>query len=225
VTTIARLDYAPREIRMYVSTPIEESYRLRACAKEPWTVAWIESMPDGSVLYDIGANVGSYTLLAAALGHTVVAIEPSFANYARLCENVLLNDLAPKVIPLCLAVGRQMGTLVMQQELTPGYSGGMKHLRVPMLPLVDLHALFGLPAATHVKLDTDGNVADVVEGAPSWSHVSWMIEVPGGNGSQTRINHILGEPLQTYNMGWDPATHQRTPANNSRWHAALYTRA
>ncbi len=224
MTTIARLDYAPREIRMFVTTPIEEQYRLRACAKEPWTVAWIESMPPNSVLYDIGANVGSYTLIAAALGHTIVAIEPSFANYARLCENVLLNDLGPKVIPLCLALGKEPGVLTMQQELTPGFSGGTQHLRVPMRSLVDLPVLFGLPAPTHIKLDTDGNEADVVEAA-GYRHVSWMIEVPGGNGSQARINHILGEPVQTFNMGFNQATGQRVDVPNARWHAALYTHA
>src|ERR671932_123659 len=57
--------------------------RLRPVAKEPWTVRWLErSLRDGDVLYDVGANVGAYSLIAAALGAQVVAIEPAYANYA-----------------------------------------------------------------------------------------------------------------------------------------------
>lgn len=164
MTRIGKLDYPKREIRMYASTPVEEAYRLNACAKEPWTVEWIESMPPGSVLYDVGANVGSYTLIAAALGHTVVAIEPSFANYARLCENILLNDLGPKVIPLCMAAGHIWGAPLIEQEATPGYSGGAKRLNTLTAPLSSLAALMRLPAPTHVKIDVDGAELSVLDG-------------------------------------------------------------
>ncbi len=161
MTRIARLDYPGHEIRMHVSTPVEEQYRIRACAKEPWTIAWIESMPAGAVLYDIGANVGSYTLVAAALGHTVVAIEPSFANFNRLCENVLLNDLGHKVIPLCVALGKEAGTPLMEQELTPGYSGGAKRLMVWRTTLDALRD----PTPIYVKIDVDGAETDLLTGA------------------------------------------------------------
>ena len=33
--------------------------------KEPETLEWIDSMPDGSVVWDIGANVGIYSCYAA----------------------------------------------------------------------------------------------------------------------------------------------------------------
>lgn len=198
MTQVGKLDYPKLEIRMYVSTPIEESYRLHACAKEPWTVEWIESMPAGSVLYDVGANVGSYTLLAAALGYTVVAIEPGFANYARLCENVLLNDLGPRVIPLCLAVGKDGGDCpVMEQEPQPGYSGGSKRLRTPMLPLLDIPLLLGAPMPTHIKLDTDGSECDVIAGTEGLATTcSWMVEVQ--TGQERQVEALLGIPKAIY---------------------------
>lgn len=157
LATPKRLDY-PLDIRLLVSTPIEEQFRIHACAKEPWTVQFIESMPAGSVLYDIGANVGPYSLLAAALGHTVVAIEPSYANYARLCENILLNEQQTRIIPLPLALSDRSGILTLPQDPRPGYSGGNSHLRVPC---VQLNQLVGpgfpeLPQPTHIKLDIDG---------------------------------------------------------------------
>ncbi|RUS69798.1 hypothetical protein EGW08_022444, partial [Elysia chlorotica] len=41
--------------------------------------------PDAAVV-DIGANIGYYTLLAAAMGHSVVAVEPQLENLKRLAE-------------------------------------------------------------------------------------------------------------------------------------------
>ena len=39
-----------------------------ACRKEPDTVRWIEEyLSEGDVFYDIGANVGAYSLVAASI--------------------------------------------------------------------------------------------------------------------------------------------------------------
>ena len=34
-------------------------------SKEPETLEWIDSLPEGSVLWDVGANVGLYSVYAA----------------------------------------------------------------------------------------------------------------------------------------------------------------
>jgi hypothetical protein len=79
-THIGRLDYEPAEILVGVTSRAEILSRLRPVAKEPWTVRWLErNIRTDDVLYDIGANVGAYTLIAAALrrrGVRVVAVEP-----------------------------------------------------------------------------------------------------------------------------------------------------
>jgi hypothetical protein len=51
----------------------------------------------GDVFYDVGANVGSYTLLAATAGARVHAFEPSPPTAARLRRNVALNALEERV--------------------------------------------------------------------------------------------------------------------------------
>ena len=213
---IAKLDCPHVDVKMYVSTDIEEQYRIKACAKEPWTCAWIKSMPPGSVLFDVGNNVGSYSLMAAALGHQVVAVEPSFANYARLCENVLLNDFGPLITPLCLALGATGHDCpLLEQELTPGYSGGAKRLRVPMLPLLDIPLLLGTPFPTHIKLDTDGHERQVVLGTEHLAdELSWMVEVQDGEAA--RINALLGEPKAVFDT--------RNGQKIRGMHMALYER-
>ena len=45
-----------------------------------------------SFVLDVGANIGYYTLLSAALGHDVISFEPNPANILRLCDSLRLND-------------------------------------------------------------------------------------------------------------------------------------
>src|SRR5919106_5118479 len=105
--TYGRLDYSGAEIHLRL-TSRPEFHRLSSCSKEPWTVRWIEDhLRPGEVMYDVGANVGAYTLLAAVAvpGARVVSFEPSPANFAALCANVELNEVAERVIAVPLALG------------------------------------------------------------------------------------------------------------------------
>jgi FkbM family methyltransferase len=57
----------------------------------------LSRLPHGSVVFDVGANVGLYTtFLAKAVGSAgqVVAFEPQPSNHAHLVENVQLNELS-----------------------------------------------------------------------------------------------------------------------------------
>lgn len=209
---------------MYVTTDIERRFRLGACLKEPWTHDWIHSLPPGSVLYDIGANVGSYTLLAAALGHTVVAIEPSFANYARLCENILLNDLGPRVIPLCMGLHNVGEVLVMAQELTPGWSGGAQRLRAPVVPMDELPGLLGVPPPTHIKLDVDGVELQVLQRTDSTAE-QILIEMP--TGKEVPLVQRLGAMGYKLIQSWDERDRDQaaTGLTMKNWWYGLYQRS
>src|SRR5690349_8415761 len=48
---------------------------------------------EGDVFMDVGANVGAYTVLAAATGARVVAFEPIPAAFAHLTDNVRVNGI------------------------------------------------------------------------------------------------------------------------------------
>lgn len=81
-------------------------YRIETFStKEPETLEWIESIPFGSVLWDIGANVGLYSSYAAKSRNCkVYAFEPSVFNLELLARNIFLNNLQNNItiIPLAL---------------------------------------------------------------------------------------------------------------------------
>ena len=68
----------------YIFSIANPLLRLRAetfLTKEPETLEWIDRMNDDSVLWDIGANVGIYSIYAAVSKRAnVIAFEPSFFN-------------------------------------------------------------------------------------------------------------------------------------------------
>lgn len=63
--------------------------------KEPETLNWIDTFTDGKSLFiDVGAHIGQYSLYAAKKNRcAVIAIEPDPINYAKLTQNIDLNDL------------------------------------------------------------------------------------------------------------------------------------
>lgn len=74
-----------------------EKERWRAtsfASKEPETIEWITaSLGPGDVFWDVGANIGLYSLYAAALEPAcqVYCFEPESQNYASLCQNLFTN--------------------------------------------------------------------------------------------------------------------------------------
>jgi FkbM family methyltransferase len=175
---VGRLDYDRAPVRIRTSSRRAVEMRLYPVSKEPWTVEWIEgNVGDGDVVYDIGANVGAYSLIAATVGGPatrVVAIEPGYANYAALCDNIILNGFGATIVPLPAVVGaiRHLGTLSYRDTA----AGAALHeldasdegvYRQPVLvhTLDDLIDDFDLPQPTLIKLDVDGAEALVLSGA------------------------------------------------------------
>ncbi len=174
---IATLDYPKTKLVMEFTNPVEQEYRLKAVTKEPWTVAFIESAPAGAIFWDIGANVGPYTLVAVAHGLSVLAIEPSFANYATLCRNLGLNNMLDRCTALCLALGETTRFDWMHYQDTR--SGAASHTiggertkyfhrqRIWVWAWDQLAGMMGLPADVpwYAKIDVDGNEITVLKGA------------------------------------------------------------
>ncbi|MBM3225241.1 MAG: FkbM family methyltransferase, partial [Candidatus Tectomicrobia bacterium] len=80
--------------------------------QEPETVAWLdETFHEGDCLYDIGANIGVYSLYALAKTHTAQAIcfEPDAVNYYRLGMNMVANGFGARAVLFPVALSDHTG--------------------------------------------------------------------------------------------------------------------
>jgi len=66
--------------------------------KEPETLSWIDNQPKNGVFFDIGANIGLYSLYYASVKKgNVYAFEPSVFNLELLAKNIYINKLQNKI--------------------------------------------------------------------------------------------------------------------------------
>ncbi|HXE81041.1 MAG TPA: FkbM family methyltransferase, partial [Vicinamibacterales bacterium] len=238
-TAPERLDYAGADILVRVTSKAVRA-RLRACAKEPFTINWIHEwvLPD-EVFFDIGANIGVYSLVAAKKvggGARVYAFDPSYGNIASLTSNILLNDLADRVTPLPVALSDRTGMEVFSlRSMEPGSarhtlgdapSGeGPAVYRQPVLAyrLDDLIDQFGIPLPNHIKLDVDGGELAVLAGASralaSPSLRSMLIEV------STEMSDAITEVLARHGLRLHARVNVQNRAGEYRVWYGLFTRA
>jgi FkbM family methyltransferase len=92
--------------------------------KEPEMLDWLdENLLEGDVFFDVGANVGIYSIYAALRKPTAIiyAFEPEYSNLHQLKMNIINNDLLKNVIPFAIAISDQTGVSYLHiQDFTPG---------------------------------------------------------------------------------------------------------
>ncbi|MEO3429335.1 FkbM family methyltransferase [Pelagibius sp. CAU 1746] len=174
----------------------EHSYRIDPVSfRELWRVSSIylketgtvelirRELRDGDVFCDIGANIGLYSLMAAArVGPSgrVYSFEPLAANFASLVENIRLNGYSDRMTPFSLALTDEAGVFPFHYlSVEPGSSGSQLHEAVDMneadfTPLVtemkygaSLDGLIeagAMRAPDVIKIDVDGNEARILRG-------------------------------------------------------------
>lgn len=168
-----QLDYPSAKLFLNTQTIREYETRARSVRKEPKTVQWFEKYSkDGAVIYDIGANVGAYSLIAASRGAEVYAFEPSFQNAFRLHENISLNNLDGKITVLPVILGSKNGLARFSViDTTFGASRGFSDTgdregkAYPVFTLDDARRTLSLPAPIAVKIDIDGAEVELLRGA------------------------------------------------------------
>lgn len=160
-------------------------YRARTLfSKEPEIISWIDGFPLNSVLYDIGANVGLYSVYAAkSRSSRVLAFEPSFLNLELLFRNIQANNLQDKItiIPLSLSNCSKIENFYMQNgdNIWGGahnssgsnitYDGKFMDNFVTSsqiaISLDLLVEIFQLPTPNYIKIDVDGIEKIILQGA------------------------------------------------------------
>lgn len=152
---------------------------------ESETIDWLENfLKDGEILWDIGANVGLYTVWAARRfpNAKVVAVEPNALTYPILVRNVILNGCADRVFTLPIAMSDQDAGLQFFRlsGLIPGsgynqlaaqsgppmaFGGEAARHSVISLSLDSAVSLLRVAPPHHVKIDIDGLEPLVLRGA------------------------------------------------------------
>lgn len=152
--------------------------------KEPETIEWIESFKENETLFDIGANIGCYSLYAAKRNIIVVAFEPSAANYFMLQKNIEINKMDEKIQAFCIAFNEksQAGFLFMPSTQIGGAINNFgnssenldfmgENFKVKFkqgmisFSLDDFIKFYGLNPPSHIKIDVDGIEDKIIRGA------------------------------------------------------------
>ncbi len=159
--------------RSFYQGASEESY-IEGTNEVPVQDALAELLAPGDVFYDIGANVGYFSVVAAGIvGSTggVVAFEPVPVNALYVRRNAAINDMAIDVREQ--AVGERSGPGVLN---VAAYSGGsalegvdvppdrVGTMTVEVVSIDDLVAARSVPPPTVVKVDVEGGEMLVLRG-------------------------------------------------------------
>jgi FkbM family methyltransferase len=168
----------------------------------------------GDLFLDIGANVGSYSVLAAAVcGADVLAFEPDPDTLVHLRRNIAANRLDERVVVHDAALGAQAGEaaftvgLDSMNQVVEAADGPTRKVR--MLPL---DAVPRSSEAALMKLDVEGFEERVLSGAPRAlaSPALLAIETEGRSDAITAILNGHGFFETAYNpltriLGGPPA--------------------
>ena len=152
--------------------------------KEPETLEWIDAIPEGATMWDVGANIGLYSVYAAVRrGCRVIAFEPSVFNLELLARNVHLNGVSDKItlVPVALSDTRQAAKMRLTTTewggalSTFGESFGFDGLAIKQVfeyqmlgvTMTDAVERLGLPAPQYLKMDVDGLEHFILKGGAS----------------------------------------------------------
>ena len=164
------------------SNPLIFNRGTRLHTKEPDTINWIDKyINDGDVLYDVGANIGVYSLYAAKYKNaTTYSFEPESANYYYLNKNIYHNNLSNKIKAYNIALNdSNLLSVLNLSQFRPGagdhnfnkeldanhkkFNSAFKQGMIG-LSVDDFIYEWGGETPNHIKIDVDGNKHIVING-------------------------------------------------------------
>ena len=185
----------------------------------------LHALRPGDLFADVGANIGSYTVLAAgAAGATCLSFEPHPATFAHLLDNVRLNDLGPMVTARNIALGASSASL----SFTAGLDT-VNHVLAEgevvsdaiHVPVEPLDSVLSGAELTVMKIDVEGFETEVLNGGSEAFQSSSLIAVIMElNGSGLRYGYDESY-LHARMLGWgfapssyDPVRRTVTPVQS-----------
>jgi FkbM family methyltransferase len=174
-----------KDVYIQIGTPNEIcKYRaLSFSTKEPETLEWIDRYGDEGAFFDIGSNIGIYSLyFANCYNANVYAFEPSVFNLIELANNINRNKLSKRIeiLPFALNHKNESANFTLSSldegsansafAVDYGYDGkkiieAIKYKTVGFSLdfLMDNKIINEYPAL--IKIDVDGNENLVLQGA------------------------------------------------------------
>ncbi len=150
--------------------------------KEPVTIDWIRSFEKNSIFYDVGANVGMYSIFAAIVSKcNVYSFEPESNNFQILMENIVANNLINLINPYPIGISNV--TELTNLHLSEFSKGGSHHTvgenalshkdlhniktkynqGIFSTTLDDLYSKWKIPLPNYLKIDVDGIESKIVD--------------------------------------------------------------
>lgn len=123
MTHTHRVVYENTEMRFVCPNPLTRWRADTFSEKEPETLRWIDGMSRKSVFWDVGANVGLYSIFAAKHRNLrVFSFEPSIFNLELLGRNISLNALSQMItiVPVALSDKTKPNTMKHSQTTWGG---------------------------------------------------------------------------------------------------------
>jgi FkbM family methyltransferase len=153
----------------------------RLYTSEPQTISWIDTFKSNSVFWDIGANIGCYSLYAALdKSLKVLSFEPAFLNYYVLNQNIEINKMN-NIFAYCLALTNKVlldilyikkfvlgcGNNSFQKPVDfAGRKFDFSFKQGIMGFSIDRFIeLFDPPFPNYIKIDVDGVEPEIIKGA------------------------------------------------------------
>lgn len=161
--------------KLYFTAP-NDLNRFRAntfSTKEPETLEWIDQISENSVFWDIGANVGLYSIYAAKRKNAkVYSFEPSVFNLELLARNIFLNRLSNQIVIIPLPLSDKLSINKLQMT-SMDWGGALSsfgetfgHDGKPVktifeysligISMMDAVENFQIPKPQYIKMDVDG---------------------------------------------------------------------
>ena len=151
--------------------PMGQAIYLYGCYDYPITRLLQTLIEPGMVFFDIGANAGFFSLLAASKCQRVYAFEPLPANLRRVRRNIEINGLR-NVSLVQKAVGDReaTATLYVPESDNSGlasltYMAGATSIEVPVITLDGFTRKKNFARVDLIKIDIEGAEVMAFEGA------------------------------------------------------------
>jgi FkbM family methyltransferase len=181
MNNVVDIEHSGIKLRFAVPNSLNRFRVNTFSTKEPETLKWIDGFPDGAILWDIGANVGLYSIYAAKAKHCdVYAFEPSVFNLELLARNIHLNGLTEKICIVPLALSDQLARAKLNMTSTEwggalstfgqdfGWDGKKMDkvfvFQTLGLSLIGVKSLLNLPQPDYIKMDVDGIEHIILQG-------------------------------------------------------------